>query len=269
MCFEWQDSLRNVSFKEVCLRISKLQDNTRPLELIGGEPTLSSDIEEIVNFAYRKGFRSIGITSNGRRFADVKFCKTVTSAGLSKICISLHGNSKKIHDSMVGQKGAFEEALKGIENLMRIPGVSLEIKTVLCRENVSNILEFKEFISNKLGIGYWNLSDLIPMEGLSDQRYKRSLLRLIKIARIMNKLDKDISGININFFEYPLCVFKEGMINKREYLFFNAKEVAGDSEDKLKTYGRVCRSCKMKNNCGGYWDKYLQFFGEEELRPFS
>jgi len=59
----------------------------------------------------------IQVQSNGRRFANIDFCKEMISAGVNQFNPALHGHNSKIHDYLTQTEGAFNQTVKGIINL--------------------------------------------------------------------------------------------------------------------------------------------------------
>ncbi len=98
--------------------------------LDGGEPLMRSDIFELVRHA-----RSVGLTSvmgsNGTLITPEVAVK-LADAGLEGIAISLDGADAETHDAFRGLQGAWEQTLRGIENI-RQAGVSFQIAPTLRR----------------------------------------------------------------------------------------------------------------------------------------
>ncbi len=97
----------------------------------GGEALLRPDIEEIIQFAIKKGFE-VFIKTNGVLIPPrIKQLK-----GVSKIILSFNG-PEKIHDSLRG-KGSFKKLIKAIEacNKNKIP---IGFNTLVFKNNLDQI----------------------------------------------------------------------------------------------------------------------------------
>jgi radical SAM protein with 4Fe4S-binding SPASM domain len=96
----------------------------------GGEPLMRSDVFGLVSHA-----RSVGLTavmgSNGTLITPEVAVK-LADAGLEAIAISLDGADAETHDAFRGLQGAWEQTLRGIENIREV-GVSFQIAPTLRR----------------------------------------------------------------------------------------------------------------------------------------
>lgn len=81
------------------------------LFITGGEPTLRSDIGQIINGAQDLGFEVV-MSTNGLRF-DLKIAENLKNSGLSHLQISLHGIAAT-HDRLVGVSGAHRSVIDAI-----------------------------------------------------------------------------------------------------------------------------------------------------------
>lgn len=116
------------------------------LVLSGGEPTLHPRFSELVGFARKAGFPWIQAVTNGRMFAYGGFCRKAASAGLDEATVSLHGDSALLHDRLAGVPGAFEQTMRGIKNLLHIPGVTVTVDIVICRANLHRLGHMVELL---------------------------------------------------------------------------------------------------------------------------
>src|SRR4029079_7932833 len=77
------------------------------LILSGGEPTIHPNYVDFIRLGARAGYRKIQTVTNGRMFQYPPFLEKCMAAGLTEITFSLHGPNPRIHDALVGVKGAF------------------------------------------------------------------------------------------------------------------------------------------------------------------
>src|SRR5215510_7787386 len=92
--------------------------NATRLILSGGEPTIHPDYVDFIRIGALAGYRKIQTVTNGRLFSYPDFLNGCVSAGLSEITFSLHGPNARIHDALVGVKGAFEQEIVGLKNAL-------------------------------------------------------------------------------------------------------------------------------------------------------
>jgi len=87
------------------------------LLLSGGEPLIRPDVFELVEYANKRGIRTT-FSTNGT-LIDEKTAERIKDLGVGYVGISLDGLGKA-NDEFRGKSGAFEGALKGIRNCLKI-----------------------------------------------------------------------------------------------------------------------------------------------------
>jgi len=131
---------RDLSDENEGLFLDFLSDlNVRKIVLIGGEPTLYSNIFRLISEATNKNIR-VGMVSNGRKLADDDFCKKLGESGIYSITVSLEGSNEKLHDEITGVKGSFRQSLNGLENIIKL-GIPSSTETVMSRDNENDLGE--------------------------------------------------------------------------------------------------------------------------------
>ena len=120
----------------------------RTLGLSGGEPTLlRGDLVEFLRLldAYlpRTHFH---LLSNARLFRLQRFAADVAAAtrGRLTVGVPLHADLPRLHDTIAGSPGAFDETIRGVLNLHR-HGIAVEVRVVLTSSiapRVSGIARF-------------------------------------------------------------------------------------------------------------------------------
>lgn len=113
--------------------------------LIGGEPTVYKDLEEVVKDISDKGIRT-GIVTNGRRLKDVKYLKRLKEAGLKYCAVSVEGHDQEVHDETTGIEGSFNETLRGLENAI-LQGVKATTNTTISRRNIKYLKETVDLLA--------------------------------------------------------------------------------------------------------------------------
>jgi Fe-coproporphyrin III synthase len=101
----------------------------------GGEPLMRKDLAELAAYAVQKGMRAV-ISTNGT-LIDSKTAQTLKEIGLSYVGISLDG-MREINDQFRGMTGAFDAALKGIENCQKA-GIKVGLRFTINKFNVNEI----------------------------------------------------------------------------------------------------------------------------------
>ncbi|OIQ51285.1 Antilisterial bacteriocin subtilosin biosynthesis protein AlbA [Pseudodesulfovibrio hydrargyri] len=101
----------------------------------GGEPLVREDLVELAKYAREKGMRAV-ISTNGTLITKSK-ARELKEVGLSYVGISIDGN-EEVHDKFRGVKGAYKQALKGIENC-KAEGLKVGLRFTINKRNAVEI----------------------------------------------------------------------------------------------------------------------------------
>lgn len=104
-----------------------------------GEPTLNPHLVEYVAAAREKGFKIIGLISNGRRLAYRDYVHSLVAAGLNRATVSIHGHEAPLHDSLTRAPGSFSQTRAGLLNLVdarRRAPLAIHTSTVITKRNL-------------------------------------------------------------------------------------------------------------------------------------
>lgn len=255
------------------------------LEFTGGEPAIRKDIFKLISHARKLGFKDIGIGTNGNMFYYPDLCRRFVDSGLNKICLSLHGHSSKLHNSITRTPGSFEKTISGIKNIVSYPGVMIEAATVATRLNYRYLEDISALLFNELGIKRWSILDLIP-EGNAESLYPALSTRLTNLSRVFTKLLKILpKTMLVNFTDFPRCIFPPSAKKSANISFVTAKERDDTGElrgygafriikiknsymDKYKIRSDICNDCRWNKTCAGIWKRYKELYGTDELNAF-
>ena len=131
------------------------------LILSGGEPTIHPNFVDFVRLGRQAGYTKIQTVTNGRLFSYGDFLKRSLDAGLSEITFSVHGPNAKVHDALVGTKGAFEEEMKGLRGALGDGRPIVNIDVVVNRGNVKQLPEMLRLFTS-MGVGEFDLLQVVP-----------------------------------------------------------------------------------------------------------
>ena len=118
------------------------------LAIIGGEPLIRPDIEQVGSFAAKLGY-GWGITTNAM-LLDARRLASLKAAGLSTISVSLDG-IEAAHDTLRRSKGAFRRVCQALERLVADPFYANF--DVICCVNTLNIDSLEPFIDHLAALG--------------------------------------------------------------------------------------------------------------------
>ncbi|MFC2052755.1 radical SAM protein [Chloroflexota bacterium] len=112
----------------------------------GGEPTLRTDLCELIRHAENNG-QITGINTNGRLLSEPECVNKLVQAGLDHVQITLESHDANIHDTMVHSRGAWAQTVAGIRNALDSPLFVMTNSTML-KENIPFLEETLEFLAS-------------------------------------------------------------------------------------------------------------------------
>ncbi len=101
----------------------------------GGEPLMREDLFELGAYAVEQGIRAV-ISTNGT-LIDYGAAQRIKEAGFSYVGVSLDGIGET-NDRFRGQRGAFEEGLRGIRHCTEV-GVRVGLRLTLNKHNYDDL----------------------------------------------------------------------------------------------------------------------------------
>ncbi len=261
----WDGSFE-YDFESIKKRLEKKKEELEKSEILylsGGEPTLHPQFLEILKYINQNFPKlKIMLLTNGRTFYYDKFSKILPSIKNLSVAISLHGPNAKIHDAITRMPGSFDQAQKGIKNILenRKRGQEVEIRTVVTGKNYKNLgntllfLE-KEFPSvDRIAIVF------LEIEGHAVQNLKSVGASLSDFSLILEKNKKAIiSSRKIRLYHFPLCKVPVELWSC-VWRTLPKKEVA---------FVEKCSACSYKKYCLGIHKMYLKYVGKKEIKPMK
>ncbi|MBU2529483.1 MAG: radical SAM protein [Elusimicrobia bacterium] len=237
--------------------------DTSFLSLTGGEPTLHPDFFKLITYFRRRvpGSRMVLLT-NARKFASPAFTKKFMSLAKPpfEIGCALHGSTAAKYEAITRAKGAFAQALKGIENILKLSnGQRLEIRIVLIKQNIKDFENILRLLLRKFPdtSKYRIVVIQYEIEGMSLINHKKIALTLKESSAIINRSFNSIRKFeDFRLYHFPLCVLSAGL---RKYAWITLPR-----EDRI--YKKECGKCSQKKKCLGLMKSYVQYFGSDEIQ---
>ncbi|MDI6800261.1 MAG: heme b synthase [Actinomycetota bacterium] len=150
---------KELSTEECFVLIDDIASFARPIIIMtGGEPLMRGDIFEIIAYAKEQGLRVV-MAPNGTLITS-EMAERIAQAGVPRISVSIDSSDPRIHDEFRGVKGAFADALKGIENA-KLAGVEFQINTTITKRNLSELEEILK-LAESLGAVAHHIFLLVP-----------------------------------------------------------------------------------------------------------
>ena len=159
----------------------------------GGEPTLRSDLIELIRYA--RWFVS-RVNTNGVRLT-AEYCQKLREAELDSIQITFYSSDPAKHNSLVGAEH-YEDTVNGIDNALNA-GLSVSINTPLCTLN-RDYVETLRFLHEK-GVIYVTCSGMIMTGNALGESSERLQLNTDELEKILREAVSycDENGMEIAF----------------------------------------------------------------------
>ncbi len=252
----------NLKLEDISRTIEKLSQKVNTVFITGGEPTLRSDLREILLLIQNKlPHAEIAILSNSRMFSYKEYVKKLFS-GLNKnkiyVAAPLYSNKPEVHDNITRVKNSFKQTTMGIENLLKY-GIRVEIRVVVNGLNYKTLETTSKFIIKKFKKPFKVTFVSISFVGNAKKNVSEVGVKItdtvFNLERACEMLKRE--GINVKLYHYPLCV-----LNKK---YFKEAERIAVQKNKV-VFLDTCKNCGFKERCCGVWSSYIDEFGPHEFR---
>ena len=166
--------------------------------IFGGEPLMYPFLDDVVEYALKKGYKDVIIFTKGT-LINYERAKSLRSIGIKEIQVSCDSHIPSIYDEIVGQVGAYKKFYEGIYYLMNV-GINVMLKVVVTNRNVNSIPELINYFIN-LGVKHIDIEVVVPVG--------RASISLIPTSQEIYKLNEYINNIkDMNPKKYEKISFK-------------------------------------------------------------
>lgn len=233
---------------EMLETISLVDRDEAQLGISGGEPTLLGDDLLVVLDRARHLLPDTGlhILSNGRRFAEEAFARTVCAVRHPNVTwgIPLYSDCPEIHDYIVQADTAWAETLAGLHNLAKHEA-DIEIRVVVQRPNVERLGELAYFIFRNLTFaGHVAFMGLEPI-GFARANYEKIWIDPVDCMDALHDAVFFLAnrGMSVSLYNFPLCTVP---VELRPY----SRQSISDWKN---TYLPECVGCMLRDECCGFF----------------
>ena len=153
--------------------------NIPQVTFTGGEPTLRSDLVELVQAA---AWFVTRLNTNGRLLTP-ELCAGLYEASLDSVQVTLYSAEGNIHNQLVGTNG-FNDTVQGIRHAVDA-GLIVSVNTPLCSLN-THYAETLRF-AHSLGVRYATCSGLIPSGSACGQESRATALTPEQLTDILRQ----------------------------------------------------------------------------------
>ena len=153
--------------------------NIPQVTFTGGEPTLRSDLVELVQAA---AWFVTRLNTNGRLLTP-ELCAALYQASLDSVQVTLYSAEGNIHNQLVGTNG-FNDTVQGIRHAEEA-GLIVSVNTPLCSLN-THYAETLRF-AHSLGVRYATCSGLIPSGSACGQESRATALTPEQLTEVLRQ----------------------------------------------------------------------------------
>jgi His-Xaa-Ser system radical SAM maturase HxsC len=245
-----QPPKNNYDYTNISIATAELiNDETTSIGITGGEPTMAWDglIRLISKLLVIQPNVTIELLTNARALHQYEKAKELAATTINSqliTCIPLYSDIDKIHDFIVGCKGAFWQTVEGIYNLERFK-IPVELRLVVVKQNYERLGRWAEFVYRHFPFvkhvaimalePFGNAIKNIEMVWIDPLDYSDQLGFAVKT---FFRRDMDVSIYN-----HQLCTIPK-------HLWNNCKKSISEWKN---IYFGTCSNCTVKQLCGGFF----------------
>jgi len=286
------------SWKDI---LDKLWDYGIPhIVYTGGEPTIRADLCELIAYAEKNG-QITGINTNGRRLKDPDFVKQLVDAGLDHVQITFESHNPSIHDEMVAARGAWEQTVSGLYNVLESP-LFVMTNTTMLNANSPYLAETLKFLANMgvptiglnaliysgkgknvgTGIKESELSPLLETARLLTQKYNQRLIWYTPTQYCnFDPMQLELGVKGCTAARYNMCIEPDGVILPCQSYYVKLGNLLVDDWDSIwnhqlavslrerRNIPAKCRTCVLLSECGGGCPLYFQHVNDQNTHEES
>ncbi len=236
----------------------------------GGEPLMHPHFLDLCFYAKSKGMRAV-ISTNGTLITK-ELAKELKKVGLSYVGISLDG-LESVHDRFRGKKGAFREAIEGI-NYAKEAGIKVGLRFTINKRNAQEIPGIFKLLEEEniprvcfYHLVYAGRGTKLMEEDLSHEETRQTVDAILELTKEVYSRDNQKEVLTVdNHADGPyiyLKLLKEGKEEEAANVMSLLKMNGGNSSG----VGIGCVSWDGEVYADQFWRHYS--FGNVKERKFS
>lgn len=199
-------SVDELTTKEWISIIDQMADiNVFTVTFTGGEPLLRKDLNELIQYATKKGLHVI-VATNGFTMTGDTIDRLVT-AGMKTVMMSIDGPDAETHDTFRGLPGSFDKVVKAIP-LLQDKGVGVVILTAVTTLNVKKIPDIIEFIQS-VDVTFLDLMRLVEIGRAKKSSLNPSLNDYLELLPKIKKMEEKYPDLHIEYPNLPAVLFEK------------------------------------------------------------
>lgn len=239
-------------------------EGIRYIIISGKEPTLDENLLGYIKLCKELGYRKIELQTNGIMCSDKKYVKSLKSAGLDSVFVSLHSLDEETSSKITNTHETFEKTIKGIKELEKL-GISVTINFVINSHNYKQLPSFPEFVKERFDAkGGIVFSYVAPLNDAL--KNPKIIPKLSDVVPLLSKAIKKCEELRANVRIPSRCGIPICQMPKYQEKFDEYQEKGRWEDNGGKEYAEKCEYCGYKEGCSGIWSKYLERYGPDEFK---
>ncbi|WP_244859476.1 hypothetical protein [Shewanella dokdonensis] len=174
--------------------------------------------------------------------------------------VPIYGSTPQMHDYHTQIPGSFNRVMHGLYNLGHV-GAQIELRIVLTRPVIENIIEISEFIARNLPF-----VTTVALMGIEPTGYARTNYKAVWCD--LNDYQEELregtqvllrSGLDTVLYNIPRCHVPKSL-----------RSIAVQSiSDWKNSYRNECEHCEEQHLCGGFFKSHTQRFSQQKVKPIQ
>lgn len=178
--------------------------NVFTITFTGGEPTLRSDLEELVQHCLKRGITAT-VDTNGSLLTP-EYITRLERAGISSLQLNIDGHKPAIHDAFRGRKGLFERNVEAISILNESP-IRLQVATAVNTYNIENIPHIMELLA-ELGVQRYCLVRIVLSgRALKNPHLFPTMDQYLELLPLIHEKEKELKDLTVFYPDFPAGLF--------------------------------------------------------------
>lgn len=260
------DGSYNYDYQAIIKRIEQVKEKIKlddSIYLTGGEPTLHPHFLDILKYISQHFPKQrIKLLTNGRRFFYKDFTKRVLGINNDfDIDLSIHGPTGDIHDAIARTPGSFEQAIKGLENLLLYRDKQIiGIRFIITKLSYQYISQFLEMIKKRFPLIDRLILVFLEVENQAVKNLESVKISYSQVRPYLKEIYPLLKNFKeVRFYHFPLCTIPE------EFWPYVWRTLPAEEVDFVK----ACNQCKYKEYCLGIPKGYLEHMGHKDFSPIK
>ncbi len=247
----------------------------RKVLLIGGEPLMHPEFDQVIETLHGKGFREWGVMSNGTLLADTERFNRWVDMGMRFCQISMD-SAKPDEQARLSRNPKLYNALLGaFANIGQYPDFALIVNAVLTRVNVENLDKLVWLLSRlRKGNNIHPVMTITQMKPFPPDgmewlvKASKAAEAVARAVELGKTLEQPVYYRNLPYCLLPGMEPFSTDWHTRLYRIF-AEGSLMELPDMDMTKSAQCSKCALTHACPGYYAAYAEKFGDGEFLPRS